>query len=173
MQYSQMFKDKMIRKMTGIDAVSAVKLSREVDVPQSTLSRWLKSAGIDSKNRETILMTDSNKSRRPQDRSPEEKLKIIIEADKLGSEELGIFLREKGLYETHIDQWRMQIFESLDNKPFSPKKEKSKPADAKKIKTLEKELRRKDKALAETAALLVLKKKVQQIWGDEDDGIND
>ena len=37
------------------------------------------------------------------------------------------------------------------------------------IKELERELRRKDKALAETAALLVLKKKVQAIWGDEDD----
>ena len=42
-------------------------------------------------------------------------------------------------------------------------------SDAKKIRALEKELQRKDKALAETAALLVLKKKVQEIWGDEDD----
>ena len=42
--------------------------------------------------------------------------------------------------------------------------------DAERIKQLERELRRKDKALAETAALLVLKKKVQEIWGDEDDG---
>ena len=159
--------------MTGINAVSAAELSRDVDVAQSTLSRWLRNAGIDSKNRETISMTDSNKSRRPQDRSPEEKLKIIIEAEKLGTEELGIFLREKGLYETHLEQWRMQMLESLQNGITKPKREKRNPADAKKIKTLEKELRRKDKALAETAALLVLKKKVQQIWGDEDDSIND
>ncbi|MEO7041393.1 MAG: hypothetical protein ABI035_03950, partial [Gemmatimonadaceae bacterium] len=47
--------------------------------------------------------------------------------------------------------------------------------DALRIKELEREVRRKDKALAETAALLVLKKKVQEIWGtwesseDEDD----
>lgn len=173
MQYSQMFKDKMIRRMTGIDAVSAAELSREVDVAQSTLSRWLVNARIDSKSRESILMTDSNKSRRPQDWSPEEKLKFIIEAEKLGSEELGIFLRKKGLYETHLEQWRMQMLESLQNGIAKPKKEKRNPADAKKIKSLEKELRRKDKALAETAALLVLKKKVQEIWGDEDDSIND
>ena len=42
-------------------------------------------------------------------------------------------------------------------------------ADAKKIRLLERELLRKDKALAETAALLVLKQKTQAIWGDEDD----
>ena len=39
----------------------------------------------------------------------------------------------------------------------------------KRIKELERELRRKDKALAETAALLVLKKKAQAIWGDRED----
>ena len=47
----------------------------------------------------------------------------------------------------------------------------SRQSDAKKIKALERELRRKDKALAEAAALLVLQKKVQEIWGDEDESI--
>ncbi len=51
----------------------------------------------------------------------------------------------------------------------SKKKTRQKNVDVKRIRTLEKELNRKDKALAETAALLVLKKKVQEIWGDEDD----
>ena len=37
------------------------------------------------------------------------------------------------------------------------------------MRELEKQLRRKDKALAEAAALLVLQKKAQAIWGDEDD----
>jgi transposase len=54
-------------------------------------------------------------------------------------------------------------------KRVSAPKSKGAAGQAKKIRDLEKELRRKDKALAETAALLVLKKKVQQIWGDEDD----
>ena len=54
-----------------------------------------------------------------------------------------------------------------------PSKNKSgrKNVDAQRMRALEKELNRKDKALAETAALLVLKKKVQEIWGDEDDPI--
>ena len=41
--------------------------------------------------------------------------------------------------------------------------------DSRKVRELEKELRRKDKALAEAAALLVLQKKAQALWGDEDD----
>ena len=48
---------------------------------------------------------------------------------------------------------------------------KGKKDDTKRIRALEKELRRKDKALAEAAALLVLKKKVHEIWGDEEDPI--
>ena len=49
------------------------------------------------------------------------------------------------------------------------KRSKDSAADARQIRQLERELARKDKALAETAALLVLKKKAQAIWGDEDD----
>ena len=48
MPYSQMFKDKMIQEMTGPDALSATALSKKVDVPQATLSKWLRKAGIDS-----------------------------------------------------------------------------------------------------------------------------
>jgi transposase len=51
----------------------------------------------------------------------------------------------------------------------APRKSKTASEDAKRIKKLERELRRKEKALAEAAALLVLQKKVQAIWGDEDD----
>ena len=164
----------MIRKLTGPDAISATALSRQVDVPQSTLSTWLRNAGgtsytFPNNNAESTIMTDPNRPRRPQDWRPEEKLKIIIEAASIDDEQLGQFLREKGVHETHLEQWRMQMLEALHNRPSKPKKDKSTAAGAKKIRALEKELRRKDKALAETAALLVLKKKVQQIWGDEDD----
>jgi len=46
MQYSDMFKNTMIQKMTGPDTISASALSKQVDVPQSTLSKWLRMAGI-------------------------------------------------------------------------------------------------------------------------------
>lgn len=165
----------MIRKMTGPDAISATALAKQVDVSQSTLSTWLRNAAGQSSYiypnsyPESTFMTDSNRPRRPQDWPPEEKMKIIIKAASLDDEQLGQFLREKGLHETHLEQWRMQMLEGLQNKSSKRQKGKSSAASGKKIRALEKELRRKDKALAETAALLVLKKKVQQIWGDEDD----
>lgn len=91
-----------------------------------------------------------------------------MEAAALDEEQLGAFLREKGLHLTHLEQWRMQMLDGLQN-GSSKKRIRGKKDDTKRIRALEKELRRKDKALAETAVLLVLKKKVQEIWGDEDD----
>ena len=103
------------------------------------------------------------------DVSPEEKLAVVLEAASLTDEQLGSFLRRKGLHETHLQQWRIQMLNGLGKTPKRKTKVKSNKVQTKKLKDLEKELRRKDKALAETAALLVLKKKVRQIWGDEDD----
>jgi cell fate (sporulation/competence/biofilm development) regulator YlbF (YheA/YmcA/DUF963 family) len=48
------------------------------------------------------------------------------------------------------------------------KKGAKKSPESKKVRELERELYRKDKALAEVTALLALKKKVQELWGDED-----
>ncbi len=174
MQYPDVFKNAMIQKMTGTDAISATALSKQVDVPQVTLSKWLRMAGVDqsyvfpNNAHEYTKMAKRTNSRRPNDWSAEDKLKIIVEASSLDDEQLGAFLRSKGLHQTHLDQWRSQMLNGLQN-GSSKKKPRRKNVDAKRIRALEKELNRKDKALAETAALLVLKKKVQEIWGDEDD----
>ena len=104
----------------------------------------------------------------PNEWSAEEKLKAVLEASSLSDEQLGAFLRSKGIHETHLEQWRTLMLGGLDNGRSARKPPRHK-VDVKRIRSLEKELRRKDKALAETAALLVLKKKVHQIWADEDD----
>jgi len=174
MPYSDLFKNAMIRKMTGPAAVSARALSKQVDVPQTTLSKWLRTAGFASSHgfpnnaHGYDEMVKVKGSKRPSDWSAEEKLKVVMEAASLDEEQLGAFLREKGLHLTHLEQWRLQVLEALQTRPAT-KKAKGKKDDAKRIRALEKELRRKDKALAETAALLVLKKKVHEIWGDEED----
>jgi transposase len=173
MQYPDMFKDAMIQKMTGPGAISASALSKQVDVPQATLSKWLRVAGVGpsynfpNNPKDYTKMAKINNPRRPNDWSAEEKLKVVVEAATLDDEQLGEFLRKKGLHQIHLEQWRLQMLDGLQN-GFSKKSAKQKKADAKRIRTLEKEINRKDKALAETAALLVLKKKVQEIWGDED-----
>ena len=173
MEYPDMFKRSMIQKMTGPNAISATALSKEVDVPQPTLSKWLRMAGIGpsyvSNNvQEYTKMAKIKDSKRPNDWSAEDKLKVVVEASSLDDEQLGALLRSKGLHQTHLDQWHSQMINGLQN-DSSKKKSPRKNVDATRIQTLEKELNRKDKALAETAALLVLKKKVQEIWGDEDD----
>lgn len=104
------------------------------------------------------------KGRRPQDWTAEDKLVAVLEYEKLEEEQRGKYLREKGIHSVHIEGWKRQILEGLKGSKSSKKD----PRDTK-IRELERELRRKDKALAETAALLVLKKKAQAIWGDEDD----
>lgn len=173
MPYSEMFKRKMVQKLSSPDAISASALSKQVDVPQSTLSKWLRMAGIKppfgfpNNSDDNMHMRYPLAKKRPNDWSPEDKFKTVLEADTLSDKQLGDFLRRKGIHETHLQQWRLQVMEALGNQP-KPKK-KSGKTEIKQIRKLEKELRRKDKALAETAALLVLKKKVQEIWGDEDD----
>jgi transposase-like protein len=174
MPYSDLFKNAMIQKMTGPTAMSATALSKQFEVPQATLSKWLRTAGFTSSygfpnNAHGYRdMTNVKGPKRPNDWSAEDKLKVVMEAAALEEDQLGAFLRQKGLHLTHLEQWRMQILEALQNRP-SKKTTKGKKGDAKRIRALEKELRRKDKALAETAALLVLKKKVHAIWGDEDE----
>jgi transposase-like protein len=177
MQYPDMFKDAMIQKMTGPGAISATALSKEVDAAQPTLSKWLRTAGVDSSygfpdNAHGCNpdMTQTKIPKRPNDRNAEDKLKVVMEASGLDDQLLGEFLRKNGLHQTHLEQWRLQMLDGLQS-GSSKKRAKQEKAAAKRMKALEKELRRKDKALAETAALLVLKKKVQEIWGDEDDPI--
>lgn len=171
MEYSTGFKARMVQRMSGVDAMSASALSKEVGVSQPTLSKWLRLASTASRSdffesgfRKVTTMT----GKRPQDWTAEEKLRIVLEAASLPAEGVGGYLRSKGLYESHLEQWRSQMLDGLHSKTSGNKKTKKKP-QSKQVRKLEQELARKDKALAEAAALLVLKKKVQAIWGDEDE----
>jgi len=157
--YSETVKEAMVLKLTSTGAPSVSSLAQEVGIHQSTLSRWVRVYGNVSK------MGGVMKGRRPQDRTAEEKLNAVLEYEKLEEEEeRGKYLRENGLHSLHIERWKGELIEGLK----SSKSAKKDPRD-KRIKELERELRRKDKALAETAALLVLKKKAQAIWGEHED----
>jgi hypothetical protein len=103
--------------------------------------------------------------RRPEERSAEEKFRLVLESGALTDAELGEFLRRHGIHEADLAAWREAALGGLGVQPGAS----TRSSDARRVRELEKELRRKDKALAETAALLVLQKKVRAIWGDEDD----
>jgi transposase-like protein len=163
MKYSETFKSKMVRRMTGPDRLSANALSLEMGLSQPTLSRWLREA---TDGKVSAMTNTQAKKKRPQDWTPGEKIAAVAEAAGLSDEELGAFLRRKGLHQAQLDAWRTAVVEALESKSSRPPK--SSP-EKRRVRELEKELRRKDKALAETAALLVLKKKAQSIWGAEDE----
>lgn len=168
MIYTDSFKAKMVQRMSSPDAISAIGLSKEVGVSQSQLSRWLRAA------RTVGPMTKPRRAGPPPQvgasRSAEEKVRIVVAAAALAPEELGAFLRREGVHDAEVEQWRAAVLETLEG---GVTRGSGRSADGKRIKELERELRRKDKALAETAALLVLQKKVREIWGDGDDGTDE
>ena len=90
----------------------------------------------------------------------------------MDDEELGAYLRREGIHEAQLKQWRQAVTEALSERQAKPKTNPAEKVQKKRIRQLERELNRKEKALSEAAALLVLKKKVQAIWGDEDDDTN-
>jgi transposase-like protein len=133
-------------------------MAREIGVSRSTLYRWASETDtvdvVDQPEPPSFSKSMQRMSnvKRPQDWSPEEKLAVVLEAMSLSEEDLGPFLRSRGLHEAHLQQWHDQMLYGLEPLP-------AKRAERRRIQELEKEIRRKDKALAEAAALLVLKKK--------------
>lgn len=158
MSYSKGLQGRMIKRMAGPEGLSAKALSKEVDIPQPTLSRWLKNSSLGA------MSNDKGPKRRT--RPASEKLRIVVEAGSLNDEKLGELLRREGIHEAELNEWREAMMASL----APPKRKSSKKSpDEKKIRELERDLDRENRALAEVTALLALKKRVAEIWGDEDD----
>ncbi|QDV07250.1 Transposase [Planctomycetes bacterium Poly30] len=160
-KYSNGLKARMIQRMTGPEGISANALSRSVGISQSTLSQWVRERSLDG-------MRDKN-SKKARSRSGAEKLRIVQEAAACSEEELGAYLRREGIHSAQLDEWT-GIAEAAALAGLSPqKRSKGKPSvDADVVDELRKDLRRKEKALAEVTAILVLKKRIQEIWGDGD-----
>jgi hypothetical protein len=95
------------------------------------------------------------------------KLAAVIETALMNEAERSAWCRERGVYVEHLDAWKVS-FEQADaaGTLVSPA---MLAAERKKTRALERELQRKDKALAEVAALLTLSKKAQAIWGTDED----
>ena len=168
MQYSEGFKTRMVQKMLDPAPMSGCALARETGVPQGTLSRWLRRARrVGAMNTKSGIPVENGEKaqRRPQDWSAAEKLDAVLQASSLSDNELGAFLRTKGLHEADLRAWRKTVMAALAD---SQRKSRRPSKETRRIRELEKELNRKEKALAEAAALLILKKKVQSIWGDEE-----
>ena len=156
MPYSAAFRAKVVQKLMQPDGPTQGAVSRDTGVPQATLSRWLQRA------RTIGPMSSKNSSKRSR-RTADEKLRLVLEASRVPETELGAFLRREGLTEAELQQWRDAARAGLAATTGDRKSPESQ-----RIKQLEGDLLRKDKALAEVSAILVLRKKAQALWGDVD-----
>ena len=157
-RYPQELKDYVVERMLGPERASAYSVAQETGLASTTVSRWRDRA------RSVAAMDDTNtpppQSRRPQDWTPEERLLAVIEAEALSEDARGAWIRSRGLHSAVLAEWREAAVRGLGGKAAAA-------TDARRIKELERDLHRKDKALAETAALLVLAGKAKALWGDE------
>ncbi len=171
-KFTEGFKIQAVEKaLNRSPEITLVEMAETLGVSRSALQRWI----TQSKNQEletplTPMPTMTNKEKRPQDWSTEERLKLIIESDGLSEEATSELCRTSGIFPHHIKEWKQQIMTGnvLTNET---KKQVSIKALRNEIKMLTKDLNRKNKALAETAALLVLQKKVNAIWGNCEDNL--
>lgn len=159
MKHSVAFKQSVVKKYLSRGNRSVNEILEEVGISSPTLYQW---------RDQFANVATMKKQTKPHSRTTNEKIKSIVEYDSLSIEKRGEYLRRNGLHEEHISEWRKQIDEALSDK--KPKKDQKELLAEKEIKTLKKELRHKEKALAEASALLILKKKADLIWGmDEED----
>ena len=153
--YSLAFKQKMIQRLTGKDALSAAQLARETGVRQQNLSRWLQEA------RSLPLVASDKPVRRKW--TLEQKARVLAETSKLTGEQLSAYLEREGVKLADFERWRLALEQDGTESA----------ATTRLIRKLERELARKEKALAEAAALLVLKKTVESAHRDEADDIDE
>jgi len=161
-QYSEEFKSSIIAKMLPPNSIAVPELARETGIPKDTLYSW------------RIKHQRSNgdalaKQAPASELSSEEKFAVVIETASLNEVELSEYCRRKGLYPEQITVWRNSCLQANELAPVKVDREKLRQ-QAKEIKQLEAELRRKEKALAEAAALLVLQKKVRTLWEEPEEG---
>ncbi len=161
--YSADFKASMIEKLLPPHNADVVELARETGIPKDTLYSWRCRA-----RQAQGLSNDSPKNKLAERWSSEAKFAVVIETAALNEAELGEYCRKRGLYPEQIRRWR-QACEQANQGAGRPAQSETTRAARQRIRELERELQRKEQALAETAALLVLRKKARAIWGEAED----
>ncbi len=160
-RYSVGFREKVIEE--GLNSGKSHRvLAEEFGIGYSTLGKWLR------EYRNSGEQPLAKKEKRPQDWSVEARYAALLETGQLSEEEVGRWCREHGLHTHQLSRWRQDAMVGTGgNKATAEQAETRRLREENR--SLKKELRRKDKALAEAAALLVLKKKAQSIWGEPED----
>lgn len=159
--YPQELKDRLIVRMLAPNNESVTALARETQIPKDTLYGWRASA-----LGQAGAPTDQPASATPL--SSDDKFAIVVDTSGLNAHELGEYCRTKGLFTQQVQAWRERCSAANATAPSRAEQEQVRE-QARAIRQLRTELQRKEQALAEAAALLLLQKKVHALW-DEDAG---
>jgi hypothetical protein len=145
--------------------MSVAELSRQEGISHATLYAWRTKLNAGS----AVVHRDKKNA---DDWPAEAKFAAVLHAATLGEIELSEYCRSKGLYPEQISAWcQASITGQMSAKAQLKAEREQARADKKRIAELERELRRKDKALAETAAILVLRKKMNAFWGNDSEDV--
>ena len=163
MNYSQEYKDSILRRILPPNNESISKIAKEEGLSEQTIRNWRDKARKDGY---AAPGTDAV----PDDWSTQDKFLIVVETASLNETDLSEYARKKGLYIEQIKAWKDACMNANGGiAKEAARLNKELKESQKNNKKLEKELQRKEKALAEAAALLVLSKKANAIWGDPED----
>jgi transposase-like protein len=142
-------------------------VSAEEGISDVTLYNWLKQC-----RQRGVPVPGHNKT--ADHWSGEAKLAVVIETASLSEEELSAYCREKGLYVEQVRRWKDACIQGTGQQEDQHKEsQKAHKLSRKRIKQLKAEVRRKDKVLAETTSLLVLSKKLEALYGTDQDNEDD
>lgn len=156
MTYTEGFKKTMVQKLLTPGGKGVKELSEEIGVCTQTLYNW--------RDRFSNVPYSAKIPKSPRKWTIKEKYSAILASSNLSEKEYGQWLRETGLHSEHIEIWKKEIEETMS----SPKDKEEIKLLKLKNKELGKELLRKEKALAEMAALLILQKKTAAILAERE-----
>lgn len=161
MRYSSGFKAAVVRKVIEGTGRSINGVAKEAGIYPATLSDWIKQYKAGK------LGTEDGDSICPNDRNPSEKLTLLLESKTIEPEKMGEWLRSRGLHSEHLTLWEQELTDTMHDKDTNVRTEIA--ALRKENKALKKELARKEKALAEAAVLITLKKKYPNLFEKEEE----
>jgi len=157
--YDLELKSSILARLLPPNNESVPQVAKSTGIPKNTLHGWLH-----AHRKKNGIKTKGNGSREP---STQEKFAVVLKCTTMTEIELSSYCREQGLYPEQVEQWRLQCELANASSISEPEKQQSRQkwqALKKSNQQLTSELQRKEKALAEMAALLVLQKKFQALW---------
>ena len=163
MGYSPERKASVLKRMLPPNNMAIRQLSQEEGISEATLHKWRAEARGKGQ-----LLPDADAG--PQGWSSREKFAAVLETAALNEADLAEYCRKRGLYSAQIATWRSACEHANDwDRASAARLGQATKEEKKRVKDLERELARKEKALAEAAALLILRKKASAIWGGDED----